>query len=272
MDRWEELSLWVAIALFVVAFASFLFSHVFRKGRFIDAGSLVFCGAFLFHTLAVLARWRVTGHLPVMHTYENSLIGTWFLGLIYIALGLTFPSVKGFGVIIAPFVLLVLGNGILVGAELQPLEPAFRSNWLFVHVLFAWLTFGSYLIAFTDGALYLLREKGVRIPVFHIPEQKLLEELSLRLILFGFLAQTVMTASGAIWAHGLWGRYWGWDPVETWSLISWLVYGLNLHLRITFGWREKRAAWMAVVSLVGIIFLFFGFGHGSSVHTAMFSQ
>jgi ABC-type transport system involved in cytochrome c biogenesis permease subunit len=79
-----------------------------------------------------------------------------------------------------------------------------------------------------------------------------------------------MIASGAIWAHGLWGRYWGWDPVETWSLISWLTYGLNLHLRVSLGWRGRRAAWLAIGSLFGVIFLFFGLGFVSDVHTSIF--
>ncbi len=78
-----------------------------------------------------------------------------------------------------------------------------------------------------------------------------------------------MIASGAIWAHGLRGRYRGWDPIETWSLVSWLVYGVNLHLRFTLGWQGRRAAWVAVLSVLGIIVTFFGLGVVSEVHTQL---
>lgn len=272
MTRFEEIFLWIAIASYAVSFALFLNGMVFKKERLPIFGFRLSLAGFVAQTVSIVIRWVATGHAPVMHTYENCLIGIWFVMLIYLGMRFYFPPSLPFGVVITPFSLLVLGNGLLVGAELQPLEPAFRSNWLYIHVLFAWLAFGSYLVAFADGTMYLLRERARQGVMARLPELKLLEELSLRLILFGFFAQAVMIGSGAIWAHGLWGRYWGWDPVETWSLISWLVYGLNLHLRITLGWTGRRAAWLAVGSLFGIIFLFFGFGHGGSVHTEMFAR
>jgi len=163
----------------------------------------------------------------------------------------------------------MLGNGLQGQKELLPLEPPYRSNWLYVHVLFAWLAFGSYMVAAGVGAVTILRQRLLNMFSFNLPVEKLLDELSFRLILFGFLAESIMIGSGAIWAHGLWGRYWGWDPVETWSLISWLTYGLNLHLRLTYGWRGKRAAWLAIFSLFGVIALFFGIGYISGLHTRM---
>ena len=272
MTFWEEMFLWIAIAGYAGAFLVFLIGMVFRKERWPDRGVLVTVAGFCSHTLAVVARWQATGHAPVMHTYENSLIGVWFLVLIYLGLRRYFPPAKLFGVVVTPFALLILGNGVMAGGELHPLEPAFKSNWLFIHVLFAWFCFGSYLLAFADGIMYLIKARAPEDGGGRLPDLKLLEELSLRLILFGFFSQAVMLGSGAIWAHSLWGRYWSWDPVETWALISWLVYGLNLHLRFTLGWSGKRGAWLAVFSLFSIIFLFFGFGHGSSVHTEMFSK
>ena len=270
MAFWEEIFLWIAIGAYAISFLLFLNGLVFKKERLQLYGFRLTEAAFGFHTVAIAVRWYVTGHMPAMYTYENSLAGTWIIILTYLVLRRFFPPARPFAVAVTPLVLILLGNGMLIGGELRPLEPAFRSNWIFVHVLFAWFSFGSYLTAFCAGAMYLLKEKSSKSFLIRLPELNLLDELSLRLILFGFFAQAVMIASGAIWAHGLWGRYWGWDPVETWSLISWLVYGTNLHLRVTLGWTGRKAAWMAVVSLFGIIFLYFGFGHGSSVHTIVF--
>ncbi|MBJ6723115.1 cytochrome c biogenesis protein CcsA [Geomesophilobacter sediminis] len=270
MAFWEEIFLWIAVAGYAVSFLLFLNALVFRKERLQVFGFNLTVAAFAAQTVAIAVRWYVTGHIPAMYTYENSLAGTWIIILTYLVLRRFFPPARPFAVAVTPLVLLILGNGMLSGGELRPLEPAFRSNWIFVHVLFAWFSFGSYLTAFCSGGMYLLKEKSHTGFLIRLPELKLLDELSLRLILFGFFAQSVMIASGAIWAHGLWGRYWGWDPVETWSLISWLVYGANLHLRVTLGWTGRRAAWLAVLSLFAVIFLYFGFGHGSSVHTVVF--
>lgn len=272
MTRWEGIFITLAIAGYGLSFLLFLIALVFKKERLQVPGFRLVAGGFAAHTLAIAARWYATGHMPVMHTYENSLTGVWVTVLVYLFIRWYFPPARSFAVVITPLALLVLGNGLQVGAELQPLEPAFKSNWLAVHVLFAWFAFGSYATAFAAGVIYLLKGRRNTGFLARLPEFKLLDELSMRLILFGFFAQAVMIGSGAIWAFGLWGRYWGWDPVETWSLISWLIYGTNLHLRITLGWTGKRAAWLAVLSLTGIVFLFFGFGHGSSVHTQMFSK
>lgn len=265
MSTIEGIFLWTAIGFYVISFALGLFFSVFRRKRGIDVWLLRI--ASVAHLLAILSRWHATGHLPVMGVYENSLTGSWFLSITFVLVELKFFSFRQFHMIVSAIVVLILGNGIQSSPELLPLEPPYRSNWLYVHVLFAWLAFGSYMVAAATGVITVLRDFFSKR--FSIPDEKLLDELSLRLILFGFFSETIMIGSGAIWAHGLWGRYWGWDPVETWSLISWLTYGLNIHLRLTYGWREKRAAWLAIISLFGVIALFFGLGYISGLHTRM---
>ena len=138
-----------------------------------------------------------------------------------------------------PLVVLLMGFGVTRNPTLGPLAASLRSGWLVVHVFFAWLAFGAYGLA---APLQLVR----------------LDELIFRWILFGFIADTVMIASGAIWARDLWGSYWSWDPVETWSLLSFLVYGLVLHLRKTLGWRGRRIAWIVVGAIVTVIVTFWG--------------
>jgi cytochrome c-type biogenesis protein CcsB len=270
MAYWEEIFVWLAVGFYTLSLMLFVFSLVFKKERFKKPAAVVMALAFGFQTVAIIARWYATGHIPVMHTYENSLVGSWSIILTYFVIRFIFPPAQTFAVAVTPMALLILGNGIMTGGELQPLEPAFRSNWLYIHILVSWFGFSSYVTASAAGLLYLIRAKSEKGFIGRLPDLKLLEELSLRLILFGLFCHAMGIMSGAIWAHSLWGRYWGWDPLETWSLISWLIYGLNLHMRITLGWTGRRAAWLAIVSLLGVIFSFFGFGHGSSIHTSMF--
>jgi cytochrome c-type biogenesis protein CcsB len=270
MTGFELMFVWAAVAFYAASFLSFLTGLVFQRPRLSDWGGRFAAAALVFHTGGIVVRWVVTGHLPVMAAYENSLTGTWFVVVSYFIMRGVLPLSKPFGVGVMPLVLLILGNGLQQEAVLQPLEPAYRSFWLYIHVLFAWFAFGPFVSAFAAGVLYILKDWG-RFAVFNrLPDLKLLDEVSLRLILLGFFAEAIMIASGAIWAHGLWGRYWGWDPVETWSLVSWLMYGVALHLRITLGWRGRRGAWLAIIALLGVIFVFFGFGYVSNLHTGIF--
>lgn len=255
MSTLEGVLLWGAIALYVVALLSSLLGSLFGWSRAerITAGSWPLAVAL--HLGAGLTRWAVTGHAPVMYVYENSLSGSFFVALIYLLLERRFAFLsRGLPVVVAA-VLLLLGNGLMAPASLVPLEPPFRSAWLGVHVLFAWVGFGSFVVASVLAGLYLRRENP------------LTDDLAGRLVALGFAGHTVMLASGAIWAHGLWGRYWAWDPVETWSLLTWLIYGANLHLRFTLGWRGRRAAWLTLASVLAVAVTFFGIGVVSDAHT-----
>ena len=138
-----------------------------------------------------------------------------------------------------------------------------KSSWLGIHVFFAWLAFGAFALAMGTGIIYLLKDRDSRReqknPVFErFPSLARLDELMFRYVLFGFITHAVMIASGAIWARDLWGAYWSWDPVETWSLITWLLYGVAIHLRVTLGWKGRRLAWVVALAIVAVIITFFG--------------
>jgi len=267
MTTLESVIIWLAIGGYAVAFALELAGFVFKKDRLRAYGFGLAAAALAFHTLGFAVRWWLSGHIPVMGSYENSLVSTWVIMAIYFSLCRFFPPSRPFSVVIIPVVLLMLGNGLMVGSDIHPLEPPFRSNWLYIHIMFSWFAFAPWVAAFAAGLMYLVKDRPETAIEGRTHELKLLEELSLRLILFGFFADAIGVGSGAIWAKSLWGRYWSWDPLETWALITWLIYGLNLHLRLTYGWRGRKAAWLAVLSLccVGISFSV-GF---VSVHTGI---
>jgi cytochrome c-type biogenesis protein CcsB len=275
MNTVEGIFLWLGVLGYIVAFVATLVGMVFGKERAVGVGSKVVIAAFAAHTLAIIARWIATGHMPVMGVYENSLLGAWFVTLVFFLSGKWISARATLTVIIVPIVLIMLGNGIMAGAELEPLAPVFQSAWLFVHVIFAWLAYGSFFIAAGLGAAFLWKGKaeaadGIEESVARrFPELDIMDNLIFRFIIFGFIADTIMIATGSIWAHGLWGRYWGWDAIETWSLVTWLIYGAALHLRITMGWKDKKMAWVAVGAITTVIVSFFGVGFISGVHTQL---
>ncbi len=272
MTLLEGILLWSSIFILVISFLGHLAGVIFKKERPVYLSYISTLVGFVFLSGAVLTRWISTGHMPVMGTYENSLFGAWFVMLAFLFTLRYFPKGRILSLVVMPATVLILGNGIMAKAEMAPLEPPYQSTWLYVHVFFAWFAFGSYLMATAVSIIYLSKSskansnKGTGA-VTLTPALTRLDEICLKFIMFGFITDAVMIGAGAIWAHGLWGRYWGWDPIETWSLITWLTYGINLHLRLTLGWKGKKASWLALFSFLGIIIAFFGVGFVGDVHT-----
>jgi ABC-type transport system involved in cytochrome c biogenesis permease subunit len=136
--------------------------------------------------------------------------------------------------------------------------PALQSAWLWVHIVGASTGFSSVLIAAGLGLLYVLKERGTGGIYDRMPDPKTLDELSYRFVAGGFTMYGVMIVSGAFWADQVKGIFWNWDPVEVWSLVSWLIYGIYLHLRITFGWRGQRLAVYSLVAVVAMVVSYWG--------------
>ncbi len=193
-----------------------------------------------------------------------------------------FVTSASLAIVIAYLLLLVkwnvrwLGLGVaLVGALLNglavtvfyvpvaPLVPALRSFWFVIHILAAVLSAAMFNVGGLAAAAYLLRTRaGSKGPVTgllsRLPEPAVIDRLSYRVIAFSLPVWTFTIAAGAIWAQYAWGRYWGWDPKETWSLITWVVYAAYLHARATAGWTGRRAAWIALAGLALFWFNFVG--------------
>ena len=270
MTLLEGILLWLGILSYTLAVGILLWALVFRNDKgIVLSWRLVICG-FLLHTAAVGVRWHNTGHVPVMGTYEHTLLGSWFIMVLLFVVYRWYPAMRFVAMIVVPFVLFMLGQGVMSKTEMAPLSPPYQSNWLWVHIIFAWIAYGAYTVAAAMGVVYLLRDKKKEWRFLDkFPPQDIIDDLILKTVVFGFIAHVLMTGAGAIWAHGLWGRYWGWDPVETWSLLSWLIYGLFLHLRTTMGWKGRRAAWLAVICYVSIFITFGGVGFISGLHTPL---
>jgi cytochrome c-type biogenesis protein CcsB len=215
------------------------------------------------HNLAIGARFLATGHLPWSGDYESAMMAGWFIIGATLYVGRRNKQLRALAIGTVPLVVLLMGFGVMRNPVLTPMAASLKTYWLYIHVYFAQLAFGSYALSMAAGVLYLLKRKSAASdspnPAYErFPSLDRLDELIFRYVLFGFITDTIMIAAGAIWAKDLWGSYWSWDPVETWSLISWLMYGIAIHLRITFGWREERLAWLVIAALCTVIISFFG--------------
>ena len=187
--------------------------------------------------------WSATGISPFISTSESLTLGVLMAVLLYLVLQFSAKQVRPLGVLVMPVAFVLLGwAGTLMKEVASTLAPALQSGWIWVHIVGASGGFASVLIAAGLGLLYLLKQRPQGPLSDRLPPLEALDALSYRFVVGGFTLYGVMIVSGAFWANQVKGTFWNWDPVEVWSLISWLIYGIYLHLRITFGWRGRRLA------------------------------
>ncbi len=227
-----------------------------KAGRIATAFMIL---AFLLLFAGVAARGISAGRVPWGNMYEFSITGALaFTGAYLFALRKY--DLHWLGLPISTFVLLILGTAITVlYRPSAPLVPALKSYWLVIHVSAAIISGGVFLLANTIAAAYLyldsMEQKGERKAwAKRLPSLEVLDQLSYRLVAFVFPLWTFAVIAGAIWAEHAWGRYWGWDPKETWAFITWVAYAAYLHARVTVGWRGRKAAWLCLFA--GSTFLF----------------
>lgn len=263
MAFWEVIFYWVTLVVYSLAAGGFVYSIVFKNPRVMPKITLFVLAGFAAHCATIFARFAATGHLPWSGHYEYVLMGGWFIILGTLYVGWQNKSLQALAVGTVPLVIIMMGYGYMQNPGLTPMAASLKTIWLYIHVYFAWISFGAYALAMAAGVLFLLKSKSenqqVPNPAYEkYPSLERLDELIFRYVVFGFITDTIMICAGAIWAKDLWGSYWAWDPVETWSLISWLIYGITIHLRVTFRWRERRLAWLAVAAMSTVIICFFG--------------
>jgi cytochrome c-type biogenesis protein CcsB len=217
------------------------------------AGNLVLALGMAGLTVTIVTQWRAIGYPPFSNVPESLLWMAWgFCAVYFVArifvdfIGLEFAASLG--------AVAVLAFSTLFDQSPRPLMPALQSNWLIFHVFTCMLSYGAFFAAFCTAILWLTLWRKWE-------SQKVLDALAYQLMAFGFLILTVGIISGAVWAKQAWGRYWGWDPKETWSLITWFVYGIYLHLRragAQFGVkRENLPLLNAIFAIVGFAFVAF---------------
>lgn len=225
--------------------------------------------ALIADTFAIIIRMIVSGHPPLSNGYEFLLTFIWGIMAVYLFAEFRY-KLRSLGTFIMPIPFLLLTFIIMsMGTEermVQAIPPALKSQWLTFHVVTAMLAYGAFAISFGLGIMYLLKlskegngeksnSQGI---ISRFPSLEVLDELSYKVVGFAFPLLTLCIITGAIWANYAWGTYWSWDPKETWSLITWIIYAGYLHARLMYGWKGKRAAWMAVFGFASVLFTFFG--------------
>ena len=215
-------------------------------------------------TMSIVTRGIATGHGPFSNMYEFTTAFAWGIA----AAGLFFwwryriQVVNASSIVIA-FGLLIVA--LLLPSRQAPLVPALQQSLLLTsHVAAAIVAYGSFTVGFTAALLYIW-QRAHRSPRLPPPER--LDDISYHSVMIGFPFLTLTIILGALWADVAWGRYWGWDPKETASLVTWLIYAGYLHARFLRGWRGTKAAVLLIVGFGAVLFTFFGNYIFSGLHS-----
>lgn len=246
----------------VIYLAAMVLYFVFLAMKNEKAGKIagwVIAAGFVFHTAALVVRGIGAGRLPLTNQYEFATSFAWGICLCFLIFLWRFRF-QALGAFVTPVIFLLIGYAAMQSREVRSLMPALRSNWLAIHVSTAIISYGAFGVSFAVSLMFLMRRRMQEQSFWetHVPDEKKLDLISYRAVSLGFLFLTFVIVTGAIWAERAWGSYWTWDPKETWSLITWIIYAMYLHLRISRGWKGKAAAVFAVIGFICVIFTYIG--------------
>jgi cytochrome c-type biogenesis protein CcsB len=249
----------LSITTFIYGLAgfSYIFAWVFKKQFAGKLATWIALAGLAGNILGIAMRWVESyrmgfGHAPLSNLYESRI----FIERKY--------DNRVIGAFTTPIAFLAMAYASLspnISDRIQPLLPALKSNWLIAHVIACFIGYAAFAISFGVSIMYLMkrRDSAAHSALMNVlPDIDVLDELTHQLIMFGFLFLSAGIITGAVWANSAWGRYWGWDPKETWSLITWFIYATLLHARLMRGWRGKRIAVLSIVGFGAVIFTYFG--------------
>jgi cytochrome c-type biogenesis protein CcsB len=268
---------WVTFIYFGSAIF-YIFRTVTGKEFWGPLASLSALAGLIAQTAGLAIRWFESykmgiGHAPLSNLYESLIFFSWTIVLLYLIVEWRIKS-RNIGAFVVPFAFLAMAFASFsphVNSRIQPLIPALQSNWLISHVITCFFGYAAFAIACGLGFMYLLKglEKGQSSGPFlrFLPRREILDELTYHSVVIGFIFLTLGVITGSVWAYSAWGSYWSWDPKETWSLITWLIYAAMLHSRFLRGWKGKRMAIMSIIGFASVLFTYFGVNYLPGLHS-----
>ncbi len=253
--------------LYGLAMVCYFGSFAFKNKHLAKAGFYVLCAGLLMNTAGIGLRWVESyqmgyGRAPLSNMYESLVFFSWTMAVLYVFVELKYRE-QGFGVFVSPLIFLAIAYASFdpsISARINPLIPALKSNWLIAHVVTCFLGYAGFALAFGFSLIYFVkpRQPDGDSVFSRLPAWEVIDELTYQMVVFGFLFLTIGIITGAVWANSAWGKYWSWDPKETWSLITWFVYAIFMHLRLMRGWHGRNLALVSIVGFMAVLFTYFG--------------
>jgi cytochrome c-type biogenesis protein CcsB len=263
---------WGVVIVYVLATIANTSGVLFKKDLPERIGYWLAAAGLALHTIVIAVWWREVGHGPYMAPSEVLSSDAWMVIACYFIFLKAYPRIRTTSLLAFPAAFLLLALSMFYNPGIRTLPATFRSVWLIIHIGLYKIALATLVIACAFAIFYLLKKKrGESGWLRQLPPLETLDIYSYRFAGFGFIFWTIGMLAGSIWAYQAWGRFWGWDPTETWALITCLMFGAYLHLRRFFQWQGTRAAWFLIACFILSLVSLFGMATlSSSIHSDYF--
>lgn len=257
-----QLPILLTVFLYMLSAAAY-FAYLFYQKRVLHrTGFYMILAGFVLHTMHIGSQWFADGHFPARNLHETLSLAGWATAGFFLSFQYRY-RLRVLGIYAAPLVALVMVAVSLVPDRPTEAQTIFKSFWLISHVITMFVANAGFALACGLGILYILQENGIKNknPGFffkRLPSLEILDATGYTCIIIGFVSLTFGLITGFVYAKTVWGRFWSWDPKEVWSGITWLFYAALLHERLMVGWRGRRAAIMAIIGFLILLFTFLG--------------
>ncbi|MEI6154742.1 MAG: c-type cytochrome biogenesis protein CcsB [Deltaproteobacteria bacterium] len=253
---------YISLFFYLLSTAFYLLFLTMNRNIIEKLGHYSLFAGFCIHFLATLVRYFNAGYTPITNIYESLSFFSLCIAGFFLYLKRTY-RIEIIGCIVLPILAVLLIWASTFPAEIRPLPPVLKSCWLPIHTIFSFIGNAIFFISFFISLLYLVVERGIKKKRFpsiatRFPSLEILDLINYRCVSYGFPFLTVGIITGSIWASAAWGSYWNWDPKETWSLVTWIVYAILIHNRLTIGWRGRKTAYMMIIGFISILITFLG--------------
>jgi cytochrome c-type biogenesis protein CcsB len=275
----EQLCFNLAFAGYAVGMLLYWVPFFRKNSKLPTVAKIVLMAAVAFHAASLLIRTyhgrQIPEHLwyvPWSNWYESFSFFSFVITVVFLILQF-YRSLPILGAFITPLAVaaMVMAINSPTGAAIPSLPPALQSYWMALHVPVMFVAYAAFANAFGLGLAFLIQERQIKSKkpgamTFILPPLEELDNLIYRVIWMSFPVLTLGILLGAAWANDAWGRYWGWDPKETWSFVTWLIYLIYLHIRLVVGWRGRKTAYLSLVGFAVVLFTYVGVNYLSHLH------
>ena len=253
---------YIPVVIYLIATLCYLVYLTGKKEAIEKIGSYALVCACLVHLAITLLRYIEAGYTPITNLHESLSFFSLCAAVFFLYLRKTY-KMAALGSIVLPVISVMLIWALTLSSSAKPLPPVLRSYWLPIHTGFAFLGDAIFLVGCLVSIVYLLAERDIKRKRLHsifgsFPSLETLDRINYKCMSYGFPFLTIGIVTGSIWAQSAWGASWSWDPKETWSLITWIVYAILIHNRFTMGWRGRKTAYLKILGFISVIVTFLG--------------
>jgi cytochrome c-type biogenesis protein CcsB len=275
----------VVTYIYLLCTVMYLVSIIFQMKRIGQIATGITILGISLHIAAFFLRWYESyqagiGHLPIRGPYECITFSAGMIVLMYLVLEATMKT-KAFGAFVLPCVSVMMIYATLnsgIDSRIQPMPEVLQGNYINYHLSSCFVGYAAFTISWAASILFLINSAHLitatnALKKIFIPSD-ILDDISYKMIAIGFIMFSIMLVTGMFRSKIVWGRYWEWDPVQTWSLLTWIVYAVILHGRYTWKWRGGITATFSIIGFgLSIVSFLIGAGFASpSLHFPITGQ